>query len=198
MPSFYIQSLVERQLQKYRERHARVRMDLDGFVLYAGLLGGKEVGDVFQGYIDNVRWYWRYRGERLPEIPAQGLPFLDEFLQLNRQESALVIKMRNTAFWCHDSMAPPYVLWCYGLRWYDIEALVDEEGCMPPDHVEKVLRRLLDEEPKFPTAKDVASFGMAADAIEGWARTFRHRRRNLVWLFQTALRLDQAIIYSTI
>jgi hypothetical protein len=198
MPSFYIRSLFERQHEKYCQRHERVRLELDGFVMHAGLLGGMEVENVFQEYVDNVLWGWRYRGERLPEIPAEGLPFLDEFLQLNRRESALVLKMRNSRLWCSDSLPPPYVLWCYGLRWYDIEAFRDEAGGLPPQHVEQLLRVLLEEEPEFPTPKDVVKFNMDADEVAGWGRTFRHKRRNLIWLFQTALRLEEEPVYSMI
>jgi hypothetical protein len=34
--------------------------------------------------------------------------------------------------------------------------------------------------------------------VTGWERTFRHKRRNLVWLFQTALRLEEEPVYSMI
>ena len=100
MPGFYIQSLFERQLEKLRQRHAKVRLEIDAFIGVAEMFDGKEVGKVFRDYVE-VPWGWRYRGERLPEIPFKALPYLDEFLQLNRREAALVRRMRNSAFWWH-------------------------------------------------------------------------------------------------
>jgi hypothetical protein len=198
MPSFYIQSLFERQHGKYCERHQRVRRELDDFVDFAELLGGKEVADVFRAYVGNVLWGWRYRGERLPEIPTQGVPFLDEFLQLNRRDSALVLKMRNSRLWCYDSLPPPYVLWCYCWHWDEIESLLNEDRRLPLKDVRMLLEVLLNEEPRFPTAKEIVAYNMAPGEVEGWERTFRHKRRNIVWLFQAALRLGEEIVYSTI
>ena len=48
----------------------------------------------------------------------------------------------------------------------------------------------IDEEPRFPTSDD--------DMVTGWERTFRHKRRHLVWLFQTAVRLGEEVVYSMI
>jgi hypothetical protein len=198
MPSFYIQSLFERQHGKYCERHQRVRRELDDFVDFAELLGGREVADVFRAYVENVLWGWRYRGERLPEIPADGLPFLDDFLRLNRRESALVLKMRNSALWCYDSLPPPYVFWCYCWHWDEIESLLNEDRRLPPKDIRMLLEVLLNEEPCFPTPKEIADFRMDAGDVAGWERTFRHKRRNIVRLFQAALRLGEEIVYSVI
>ncbi len=195
MPSFYLQSLFERQLQKYRERHAKVRLKLDAFVMYAGLLGSAKVEKVFGEYVE-IPWGWRYRGEQLPEIPAEGLPFLDEFLRLNRREAALCRKMRNTAFWCCDSLPPPYVFWAYHWFWDEIEGLLNENRRLPLTHVQMLLDVLLNEEPRFPTPQQVVDLRMDAGEVLGWERTFRHKRRNLIRLFQTALRLEEEMVYS--
>ena len=40
---------------------------------------------------------------------------------------------------------------------------------------------LLHDEPEFPTLEEVVRHRMDADEIAGWPRTFRHRRRQLVW-----------------
>jgi hypothetical protein len=106
--------------------------------------------------------------------------------------------MRNSAFWCCDSLVEPYVLWCYGLRWYDIEALRDKDGRLPLHRVGDLLRVLLDEEPTVPTPKQVVDVRIDPDEVLGWDRTFRHKRRNLVWLFQASLRLGEEVVYSMI
>jgi hypothetical protein len=198
MPSFYIQSLFERQLEKLRVRQERVRQELDSFVNVAELLAGQETANVFRAYLD-IPWGFRYRGERLPEIPSEGRPFLDDFLKLNRREAALVLKMRNTAFWFRDSPLPPYVLWCYYWYWDNIEVLrQQDDGNLTLPNVQRLLEVLLDREPRFPTPQQVVDLGMDADEVKGWERTFRHKRRHLVWLFQTAVRLGEDVVYSMI
>jgi hypothetical protein len=57
---------------------------------------------------------------------------------------------------------------------------------------------LLDGEPRFPTPEQVVDLQMDADEVVGRERTFRHKRRNLVWLFQTAVRLGEELVYSMI
>ncbi len=198
MPSFYIESLFERQHRKYCERLAKVRRELDDFVDFTEMLGGTEVADVFRAYVDNVPWGFCYRGERLPEIPSKGLLLFDEFLQLSRRESALVLKMRNSAFWCYDSPTPLYVFWCYGWYWDRIESLLDEDRRLPLKHVRMLLEVMLDGKPRFPTPEEVVELRMDVDEVMEWERIFRHKRRNLIWLFQTALRLEEERVYSMI
>ena len=198
MPSFYIESLFQRQHEKYCERLAKVRRELDDFVDFAEMLGGEDVGDVFRAYVNNVPWGFRYRGERLPEIPSKGLLVFDEFLRLNRRESALVLKMRNSAFWCFDSLVEPYVFWAYGWYWDEVEGLLDEDRRLSLENVRMLLDVLLNEEPRFPTPQQVAGVRTDVDVVLGWDRTFRHKRRHLVWLLQTALRLGEEVVYSVI
>ena len=112
-----------------------------------------------------------FRGERLPEVPSEGMPFLSDFLQLNRRVAAMVAKIRNSAFWFYDSLVEPYVRWCYWWYWDEVEGLLNGK-------------------PRFPT--------LDADAVKGWERTFRQKRRHLIWLFQTAVRLEEEVTYSTI
>ena len=76
MPSFYIESLFTRQLRSTGSDTPRSPQELDDFVDSAEAQAGRDVGEAFRKYLDGVLWYWRYRGERLPEIPAEGLPFL--------------------------------------------------------------------------------------------------------------------------
>jgi hypothetical protein len=106
--------------------------------------------------------------------------------------------MRNSVFWCFDSLTPPYVFWAYGWYWDDIDLLKDNDGRLPPKHVRMLLDVLLDGEPRFPTPEQVVDLQMDADEVVGRERTFRHKRRNLVWLFQTAVRLGEELVYSMI
>ena len=76
-----------------------------------------------------------------------------------------------------------------GLDWHDIE-LMEEDGKLPVDCVADLLEMLLDTEPRFPTAEEMVSCDMDADA-GAWERTFQRKRRRLVWLFRTALKLEE-------
>ena len=64
------------------------------------------------------------------------------------------------------------------------------------ENVQKLLDILLHDEPEFPTPEEVVGLRMDVDEVAGWPRTFRHRRRQLVWIFQTALRLGEEVVYS--
>ena len=59
--------------------------------------------------------------------------------------------MRNSAFWCDDSLVEPYVLWCYGWYWDRIEAVVDDDRRLSLENVRMLLGALLNDEPRFPT-----------------------------------------------
>ena len=194
MPGFYIEPLLERHLGKLRQRQERVRQEIGGFTLMADVFVGQETANAVRAYLD-IPCGFRYRGEQLPEIPSEGLPFIDEFLQLNRREAALELKIRNTVFWFYESRVEPYVLWCYGVGWYRIEAM-EKDGKLTLSNVERLLDILLHDEPKFPTPEEVVVLRMDVDEVAGWERTFRHRQRHLLWLFQTALRLGEVVVYS--
>lgn len=77
----------------------------------------------------------------------------------------------------------------YGLGWHDIE-LMEEDGKLRVGRVLELLDVLFHKQPRFPTAEEVVSFRMAADAGT-WAPTFRRRRRRLLWLFRTAVKLGE-------
>jgi hypothetical protein len=191
MPSFYIMSLFQRQHEKYCRRFARARQELEDYVASVESQAGKEVAGVFRAYVD-VPWGYRLRGERLPEIPPEGLTFLDGFLRLNRREAALARKLRNSAFCWYDSLVPPYVLWCYRLNWDDVD-LMEDDGKLPLEHVRQLLDVLLNREPCFPTAEEVVSWDMRPEAST-WEPTFWKKRRHLLWLFRTALKLEEDLV----
>ena len=76
--------------------------------------------------------------------------------------------------------------------------LEDEDGNLSLPNVRRLLEVLLNEETRFPAPRQVVGLSMDVDEVAGWQRTFRHKRRHLVWLFQTALRLGEEVVYSTI
>ena len=153
---------------------------------------GDETANAFRSYLD-IPCGIRYRDERLPGVPLEGMPFLSDFLRLNRREAALELRTRNSAFWYRDFLVEPYVLWCYRWHWDEVSVMENEDGKLPL----KSVRRLLHEEPQFPTPQEIVELRMDADVVKHWERTFHHKRRRLVWLFQTALRLEEEVVYST-
>jgi hypothetical protein len=169
-------SLFERQKAKYCRRYDRAHQELDDFVESVETQVGKDVGVVFRAYVDDVPWGARLNGERLPEIPVEGLPLLDDFLRLNRQEAVVMWKLRHSAFGYHEPPTPPYVFWCYGLSWDEISVL-EEDRKLPVGRVAELLEMLVDGEP----------------VVSGsdWEKTFRRKRRHLTWLFRTAVRLGE-------
>ena len=74
---------------------------------------------------------FRYRGERLPEISPEGLPFVEEFLELHRREAVLELKMRNSKLCFYESRVEPYVLWCYRAPWYCIDSMAEKTARSP-------------------------------------------------------------------
>jgi hypothetical protein len=70
------------------------------------------------------------------------------------------------------------------LDWFDISLMQDNDK-LPLKHVRWLLDMLLDKEPRFPSAWD-----MHPDASD-WERTFRRKRRHLVWPLRTATRLEE-------
>ena len=173
-----------------------VRQEIGGFLLKTEVFVGRETANTFEAYLE-VPCGFRYRGERLPEVPVEGLPFVSDSWYLNRREAALVLRMRNSAFWFRDSLVEPYVLWCYRWYWDEVEMMEDEDRKLPLKSVRRLLDVLLNEEPTFATGEEIVKLHMDVDVVAGWERTFRHKRRHLVWLFQTALRLGEEVVYST-
>jgi hypothetical protein len=121
------------------------------------------------------------------------LPFLAEFLLLNRREAVLCRKMRNSAFCYYEPLSPPYVTWCYGLNWHALSCLEEDEK-LPLRYVQRLLEVLLERKPHFPTRRQIIDLHMDAERCKGWARVFPHKRRQLVWLFRTAVRLEEDVV----
>ncbi len=192
MPSLYLMSLFHIQKAKYEERHAKAHQELDDFVAAVETqVGNEDVAKVFRAYLD-IPWGFRLRGEGLPEIPPEGRTLIDEFLRLNHDEAVLVHKIRHSAFGYYEPLTPPHVFWCYGLDWHDIE-LMEEEGKLPVERVAELLEVLLDKQPRFPTAEESVSFHMDAGAGT-WERRFAKKRRHLVWLLRTAVKLEEDLV----
>ncbi len=191
MPSFYLMSLFQKQKTKYEERHAKAHEELIDFVSSVEMqVSNEEVGQVFRAYFEDIPWGFRLRGERLPEIPPEGRTLIDNFLRLNRQEAVLVHKIRHSAFSFYEGLTPPHVFWCYGLTWDEIE-MMEEDGKLPVERVAELLEVLLNEQPRFSTAEEIVAFHADAGT---WERTFRRKRKHLVWLLRTAVKLDEDLV----
>ena len=149
------------------------------------------VAKLFRAYLD-IPWGFRLRGEGLPEIPAEGRMLVDDFLRLNRQEAVPSTSSATPPSATTNRSTPPHVLWCYGVDWHDIEQL-EEDGKLPVERVAELLDMLIHEQPRFPTAEEIVAFHMDADAGT-WERTFRRKRRRLVWLFRTAVKLGEDLV----
>ena len=188
MPSFYIMSLFERQKKKYEERFAKAHQEIEDFV---ARIGNEDVAKVFRSYVDDIPWGFRLNGERLPVIPVEGQEVLAEFLYLNRREAVPIWKIRHSAFSFYEPLTPPYVFWCYGLNWHDL-SLLEEDRKLPVKRVADLLEMLIDKEPHLPTPENIVASHMAPDAVN-WEPTFRKKRRHLVWLFRTAVRLREGL-----
>ena len=87
MSSFYLMSLFDRQFEKLRQRQERVMREIEDFLGLVESSAGEETAALFRSYLD-IPWGYRYAGGRLPEIPPEGQPLLDDFLKLNRREAA--------------------------------------------------------------------------------------------------------------
>ena len=183
MPSFYLMSLFERQKAKYEERHAKAHQELHDFV---ARIGNEEVADVFRSYIADVPWGFRLRGERLPQIPSERHTLFDEFLRLNHEEAVPIWKIRHSPFSFHEPLTPPYVFWAYGLTWHEL-SLMQEGDRLPVKRAAGLLKMLVEREPRSPAPEEIT---LHADA-GSWERTFRRKRRHLVWLLGTAVRLRE-------
>jgi len=180
MPSFYLMSLFQKQKDKYEERYAKARNELEDFLKSVESQVGGQVAKVFRAYVAEIPWGFRLKGEGLPDIPVEGQTLLDEFLRLNRQEAVVMWKIRHSAFSFYEPLTPPYVFWCYGLTWDDL-SLMEEDGKLPLRHVAELLEMLVDGQP-------------AVSCDDDWERTLR-KRRHLVWLFRTAVRLGEDLAW---
>ena len=190
MPSVYLMSLFQKQKAKHEERHAKAHQELDDFVeSVEAQVDKEEIAKVFRAYVADIPWGFRLRAERLPEISPEGRTLLHDFLRLNREEAVLVHKIRHPAFGYYEPLTPPYVLWCYGLDWYDVE-LTEEDGNLPVERVAELLEVLIHKQIRFPTPEEIVSFHLHADA-GAWEWSFWRKRRHLVWLFRTALKLGE-------
>jgi hypothetical protein len=94
MPTFYIQSLFDRQREELRLRRERVLREIEHFIASVESSAGEDAASILRAYMD-IPWGIRYRGERLL---TRDLSLFDQFVQLSRREAALCRKMRNSAF----------------------------------------------------------------------------------------------------
>jgi len=196
MPLLFIDSLVRRQHEKRCQRLDRVRQEIDRFLASVESQVGTEVADAFRAHLD-LPWGVRYRGERLPEVPPEAMPFLDGFLWLDRREAAIRRKAFHSAFCCWEPYQPPNVLSCCGETWMPVELWYMQDECLSVANVRRLLEVVRDSEMVLPTQEDVASWGQRDDGeprtCEEWRQVLARRRRRLVRFLELASKLDEDV-----
>jgi hypothetical protein len=175
MPSFYIKSLFAKRKRKYAERIAQARQDLTDFLTKFEAEVGKEVAGVLRAYAAIPRKYF-LRDEEQSE--AQSV--FAEVRRLIRKEARLLRELHSPECFYYERRKPPYVLWCYGIDWDDIQQMLGEDGRLP---MEQVLRLL-----------DVLRDGKPSREVVGQERVFRQKRRRLVRFLRMAARLEEDVV----
>jgi hypothetical protein len=194
MPSLYIMSLFERQKEKYWGRICEARQELAQFEEHLGALVGTEVAAAVRAHI-HPPWRSLLRGGKMPEMPAEGQAALAEAQRLVKQEN-LVTRHLHSPICCYmERLDPPYVLWCYGITWDDMENL-REDGKVALKYALRILEILLTEQPKFPTRREIKAFDIAPETLDGWEKLFERKRRRLVRFLRMAARLEEDLIWG--
>jgi hypothetical protein len=194
MPSLYIMSLFERQKQKYWGRICAARQELAQFEESLDARLPKEVAATVRQHI-HLPWRSLLRGGKMPEVPAEGQAALAEAQRLVRREN-LVTRHLHSPICCYmERLDPPYVFWCYGINWDDIENM-REDGKVALRYALRLLEILLTEQPKFPTDREIKAFEITTEALDGWERIFERKRRRLVRFLQTAAKLEEDLVWG--
>jgi hypothetical protein len=189
MPSLYIMSLFERQKQKYWGRICAARQELAQFEEHLDTRLPQEVAAAVRAHI-HPPWKSLLRGGKMPEVPAEGQAALAEAQRLVKQEN-LVTRHLHSPICCYmERLDPPYVLWCYGIAWDDIENL-REDGKVALKYALRILEILLTEQPRFPTRREIKAFDITPEALDGWEKVFERKRRRLVRFLRTAAKLEE-------
>jgi hypothetical protein len=188
MPTLYVMSLFRKRRRKYGRRLVRARQELAVFLDSFEAEAGTEAAGVLRAYAA-LSWGPRSTAEGLPESPPT---VFDEARRLKREVTALYRRLYSPSCFYRERRQPPYLLWHYGVTWEDVGRRA-EDGRLPPECIAGLLRTLLDEEPRLPPPRPVADLFTDTDSREGWER----KRRRLVRLFRTALRLEEDVVLGT-
>ncbi len=187
-------SLFERQKQKYWGRICAARQELAQFEESLDAMVGTEVAAAVRAHI-HPPWRSLLRGGSMPEVPDEGQVALAEAMRLVKQEN-LVTRHLHSPICCYmERLDPPYVLWCYGINWDDIENM-REDGKVALKYALRLLEILLTEQPKFPTDREIKAFDITPEDLDGWERVFWKRRRRLMRFLRTAAKLEEDLMWG--
>jgi hypothetical protein len=189
MPTLYIPSLFKQRKRKYGKRLARARQELARFLDSFEAEAGTEAAGVLRAYAA-LSWGPRSAAEGLPESPPN---VFDEVRRLKREVMALYRRLYSPSCFYRERKDPPYLLWHYGVTWDDLGRLA-EGGVLPLEHVLRLLDVLLKGKPQLPTAESIVDLPFTTPgAGDGPELAFRRKRRRLVRLLRTALRLEEDV-----
>ena len=194
MPSLYIMSLFERQKQKYWGRIIQAREELAQFEDSLDAQLPQDIAAAVRAHI-HPPWRSLFRGGSMPAVPVEGEAALAAAMRLVKQEN-LVTRHLHSPICCYmERLEPPYVLWCYGITWDDIENM-REDGKVALKYALWLLEILLTEQPKFATDREIKAFDITTEALDGWEMVFWKRRRRLVRFLRTAARMEEDLVWG--
>ena len=120
-----------------------------------------------------------------------------EAQRLVRQETSLTRHLHSPLCCYRERLNPPYVVWCYGINWDDIECMRDEDGKVTLAYALRLLEVVLNGQPRvIPTGREITSFNIKPGALEGWDTLFRLNRRRLVRFLRVAARLEEDLAWG--
>jgi hypothetical protein len=193
MPSLYIPSLLDRQKAKYWERICAARDELARFEENLDARLPQDIAEAVRLWIHpHLRI-----GKPAPYVPLEGQAALAEARRLIKAENSLTRRLDSPMCCYMERLKPPYVVWCYGMSWDDIDLLRDEDGKVTLAYALRLLDVLLNEQPQvIPTRRQIKAFDITPDALDGWDRLFWQNRRRLVRFLRMAAKLEEDLLWG--
>ena len=133
MASLYIPSLLDRQKRKYWGRICAAREELARFEDGLDDLVGVSTAGIVRLHL-HPSLALRLKLNPVPDVPPEGQEAYAEALRLVRQETQFTRHLHSPVCCYRERSSPPYVTWCYGVSWDDIECQRNEEGMVTLDY----------------------------------------------------------------
>jgi hypothetical protein len=175
MTQLRIKSLYDAAWAAFRSKYDQAVSDRDHFLTKLQRRPGSDVAQQIQHHVDAA--LGRIQSDTKP-IPA--IMKMREFYELRALEMAVQEIQRrieaDTVFYDPDDLLP-----IVGLSWHgDVLPLLDGNGVMPPENVEKFLGMVRNADQRI-------SFGMEFSA------RFRQQRQDLVAFLKRAIKMGEAV-----
>ena len=190
MASLYIPSLLDRQKRKYWGQICAAREELARFEDGLDDLVGVSTAGIVRLHL-HPSLALRLKLNPVPDVPPEGQEAYAEALRLVGQETQFTRHLHSPVCCYRERSSPPYVLWCYGVSWDDIECQRNEEGMVTLDYAMRLLDVLLHRKPQ-----EVKAHHIAPEELDGWETTFRHNRRRLVRFLRRAAKLEEDLMWG--